>query len=202
MADGKMTLKDVERAMRTLSTRVLLGPGEHKKKIYPINFTETEDVTAPQDDEVSIQSTYQVMVEDEDALTTEVAEQLAQSGDDDALLVQQFERDLGNMLQDIPDLQSALVSYQEARARISDRRKSRGFWPSKGCSKGRSKDHHGGFRGGNFVEHSAIGRPNVPSRDNARESANVVQHDGDDLHDLPQVIVEEVNEAGTVQHGI
>ena len=52
------------------------------------------------------------------------------------------------------------------------------------------------------MEHSAIGRPNVPSRDNARESANVVQHDGDDLHDLPQVIVEEVNEAGTVQHGI
>ena len=31
---------------------------------------------------------------------------------------------------------------------ISDRRRSRGFWPPKGRTKGHGKDHHGGFRGG------------------------------------------------------
>ena len=42
---------------------------------------------------MAAQSTYQVTVEDEDAFTAEVADMLAQSGDDDALMVQQFERD-------------------------------------------------------------------------------------------------------------
>ena len=32
MVDGKLTWKEVEKAMRTLSTRVLLGAGEQKKK--------------------------------------------------------------------------------------------------------------------------------------------------------------------------
>ena len=128
--------------------RTLRSDALGKKKIYPTNFTESEDVAASNDDDMNTQSTYQVVVEDEDALTAEVIEMLAQSGDDDALVVQQFERDSEDMMQDIPDLQSALVSYQEARARISDRRRSRGFWPPKGRTKGHGKDHHGGFRGG------------------------------------------------------
>ena len=222
MVDGKLTWKEVEKAMRTLSTRVLLGAGEQKKKIYPTNFTESEDVAASNDDDMNTQSTYQVVVEDEDALTAEVIEMLAQSGDDDALVVQQFERDSEDMMQDIPDLQSALVSYQEARARISDRRRSRGFWPPKGRTKGHGKDHHGGFRGGRkggqkggkeellsrisrthcklcgALGHWKAECPN--RRDQARESANVVQHDGDQHSDLPQVIVEEVDEAGSVKN--
>jgi len=222
MVDGKLTWKEVEKAMRTLSTRVLLGAGEQKKKIYPTNFTESEDVAASNDDDMNTQSTYQVVVEDEDALTAEVIEILAQSGDDDALVVQQFERDSEDMMQDIPDLQSALVSYQEARARISDRRRSRGFWPPKGRTKGHGKDHHGGFRGGRkggqkggkeellsrisrthcklcgALGHWKAEYPN--RRDQARESANVVQHDGDQHSDLPQVIVEEVDEAGSVKN--
>ena len=126
------------------------------------------------------------------------------------------------MMQDIPDLQSALVSYQEARARISDRRRSRGFWPPKGRTKGHGKDHHGGFRGGRKGGQKggkeellsrisrthcklcgALGhwKAECPTRrDQARESANVVQHDGDQLSDLPQVIVEEVDEAGSVKN--
>ena len=87
MVDRSLTWKGVEKAMRTLSTRVLLGAGEQKKKIYPTNFTESEDVAASNDEELNTQSTYQVVVEDEDALTAEVVEMLAQSGDDDALMV-------------------------------------------------------------------------------------------------------------------
>jgi len=113
--------------MRTLSTRVLLGSGEQKKKICPTNYVESEESHATNDEEVPMQSTYQMITEDEEALTAETIDQMAQAGDDDALTVQQFERDFEEMMQDIPDLQSALVSYQEARQRISDRRRSRGL---------------------------------------------------------------------------
>ena len=52
------------------------------------------------------------------------------------MTAQQFERDFEEMMQGIPDLQAALVTYQEARQRITDRRRARGFWPSKSRGKG------------------------------------------------------------------
>ena len=64
------------------------------------------------------QSTFHVSAEEDEALTAETVDYLAGQGDEDALLVQQFERDLEDMFQDVPDLQTALVSYQEARQRI------------------------------------------------------------------------------------
>ena len=89
-----------------------LAAGEQKKKIYPTNFTRVlEDVAASNDEELNTQSTYQVVVEDEDALTAEVVEMLAQSGDDDALMVQQFERDFEDMMQDIPDLLAVSLGF-------------------------------------------------------------------------------------------
>ena len=60
---------------------------------------------------------------------------MAQAGDEDAMTAQQFERDFEEMMQGIPDLQAALATYQEARQRITDRRRARGFWPSKSRGK-------------------------------------------------------------------
>ena len=135
--------------MRSLSTRVLLGPGETKKKVYPINFSEVEETAAPSDESRPMQSTYAAIHEDEDVLTTEHLEYLVSQGDEDAHVVQQIERDFEEMMQEIPDLQQALVSYQEARQRITDRRKHRGFWPTgKGKGKGGSKDRYCPYRKG------------------------------------------------------
>ena len=63
-------------------------------------------------------------------------EQLASQGDPDALNVVSFERDLEEMFQEVPDLLQSLFSYHEARAKIPERKRSRGFWPlSKGAGK-------------------------------------------------------------------
>ena len=58
MTGGKLDLTAVDQAMRSLSTRVLMGPGETKKKIYPINFTEVEEPPAQSDESLPVQSTY------------------------------------------------------------------------------------------------------------------------------------------------
>jgi len=61
------------------------------------------------------------------------------------LTIQTFEQDLEDLFQSTPDLQTALVSYQEARMKLSERKKFRGFWPTskgfggKSKSKGRGK---------------------------------------------------------------
>ena len=60
---------------------------------------------------------------------------MASSGDADALTVQGFERELTDLFQEVPDLHQALLSYQEARGRIVERKRNRGFWPLKGLNK-------------------------------------------------------------------
>ena len=111
MTGGELSLSKVEQAMRTLSTRVLFGSGEVKKKVYPANYVDTGDEHVNHADETMPQSTYHVSVDEDEALTAETIESLVQAGDEDAMVVQQFERDFEDMMQDIPDLQSALVTY-------------------------------------------------------------------------------------------
>ena len=217
MSGGELSLTKMESAMRTLSTRVLFGSGEVKKKVYPANYVDASDDHAHNDDETVPHSTYHAAVEEDDVLTAETVESLAQAGDEDAMYVQQFEQDLEEMMQGIPDLQSALVSYQEARARINDRKRSRGFWPSKSRGKGFSKGFRkGGSKHGGKEEllarisrtHckicGALGhwKAECPQRkDQPREAANVVHAEEEDLsQDLPQVLIEENFEAGHVSY--
>ena len=217
MTNGELKLKSVEQAMRTLSTKVLLSSGEPRKKIYPTNYVEPDDVPQGNDDETPIQSTYSAMTEDEDVLPSETLEQMALSGDADALTVQQFEKDFEEMMQDVPDLQQALLTYQEARQRINDRRRGRGFWPSKSKGKGFNRDamsgkgfRKGGQRSGKEELLARISRTHCKAcgqighwkaecplrKDAPREQANVVQPepevDGPASSDLPQVIFEDI----------
>ena len=217
MTNGELKLKSVEQAMRTLSTKVLLSSGEPRKKIYPTNYVEPDDVPPGNDDETPIQSTYSAMTEDDDVLPPEALEQMALSGDADALTVQQFEKDFEEMMQDVPDLQQALLTYQEARQRINDRRRGRGFWPSKSKGKGFNRDamtgkgfRKGGQRSGKEELLARISRTHCKAcgqighwkaecplrKDAPREQANVVQPesevDGPAGADLPQVIFEDI----------
>ena len=192
MTGGKLDLTAVDQAMRSLSTRVLMGPGETKKKIYPINFSEVEEPPTQSDESLPVQSTYVAYHEEEDVLTAEHLEYLVSQGDEDANVVQQFERDFEEMLQEIPDMQQAMVSYNEARQRINDRRRSRGFWPTgKGKGKGGFKDGSRPYRkgGGKSGKEELLARiakthcklcgalghwrAECPQRKEARETANV-----------------------------
>eukprot|EP00435_Cladocopium_sp_Y103_P019549 s1700_g4.t1 len=222
MTNGELKLQGVEQAMRTLSTKVLMSSGETKKKIYPTNYVEPEDVPAGHDDEMSMHSTYYTQVDDDEGVTNESLEQLVQAGDADALVVQQFEKDFEDMVQDVPDLHAALLTYQEARQRINDKKRSRGFWPSaKGKSKGFNRDHgsgkgfrKGGPRGGKDELLARISRTHCKAcgqighwkaecpnrRETPKEQANVVQQEIDaaepEPHDFPQVIFEELEAGG------
>ena len=111
---------------------------------------------------------------------------LVSQGDEDANVVQQFERDFAEMLQETPDLQQAMVSYQEARQRITDRRRGRrrGFWPTgKSKGKGGRKSRKDELlaqlalqkRIASFAAPLGHWRAESPQKKDARETANVVQ---------------------------
>ena len=146
MTGGTMETHLIDQAMRSLATKVLAGPNEPKKKIYPVNFT--EDVEHHEPNEAAWVTSH----EEED--DWDQIEQLAQQGDEDALTIQTFEQDLEDLFQSTPDLQSALVTYQEARQKLTERRKFRGFWPSsrfpggKGKGKGKKGSSKSSFQSG------------------------------------------------------
>ena len=131
MTNGVMDVELVSNAMRSLSTRVLSGQ-EEKKKVYPTNHVEIEEEEAAMDQP---QSVLAAMQEEED-LPQEMMDALISAGDPDAVSVQSFEKDLEDLFQEIPDLHQALVSYTEARQRIVERKRSRGFWPTLSKGKG------------------------------------------------------------------
>ena len=60
---------------------------------------------------------------------------LTQEGDPDAILVSEYETALSETVQEDNELASCYNAYVEARHRLTERFKSRGFWPIKGKGK-------------------------------------------------------------------
>lgn len=115
----------VEAAMRSLSTKVL-GTGDTvKKKIYPANLVEdeTEEIHYMAEEEMEEDQVLAVLLEE---------------GDESALLIQESEDQVIHVCQDAPELAMAFSTYQEARQKLREKARSRGFWPVKG-SKGKGK---------------------------------------------------------------
>ena len=68
--------------------------------------------------------------EGEDQMEEESLEALA-AEDDDASMVLQFENALMDTVQEDRELATFCVSYQDARRRLLEKSRSRGFWPVK-----------------------------------------------------------------------
>ena len=130
MTNGALDYHKIDMAMRALSSKVLSdGHGSSRKKVYPVNFVEEESSEHPED---------ALMTSADEYLDEETALQwLLHEGDEQALLVQEFEDQVVDVVQESPELAMAFSAYQDARARIRDRIRSRGFWPTKGGSKGK-----------------------------------------------------------------
>eukprot|EP00435_Cladocopium_sp_Y103_P017364 s1359_g4.t1 len=133
MAGDPLTQEAVEKAMRQLSTKVLVGQNEGRKKVYPVNFVEDEP------DEAFVTQEHEMMDEEQAIIL------MAEQGDDDAQLIKEFEDQLIEVCQENQDLAMCYTSYAEARTKIRERLRHRGFWPSgqKGRGKGGKKGHKG-----------------------------------------------------------
>ena len=137
MVGDKLTVDGVEKAMRQLSTKVLVGQSDGKKRIYPVNMVEEEN------EEINW-TTDNEPIDEEQAIIC-----LAEQGDEEALLIKDFEEQLIEVCQDNQDLATCYSAYADARAKIRDRLRHRGFWPVKGRGKGGKKGGRGDSKGFN-----------------------------------------------------
>ena len=167
MVNGDFDSKKVEQAMRSLATRILTGNSqEPKKKVYPINYVDPEAPPEPADSQQSsaTMANWTMVATEEEDLDYEVVDSLAATGDSDALTVQGFERDLEEMFQEVPDLHTAMTSYVEARSKLVEKRKHRGFWPIHG-KQSKGKSFGKGYRKGQSGKSNLLNRI---SRSNCR----------------------------------
>ncbi|CAE7774812.1 unnamed protein product, partial [Symbiodinium necroappetens] len=144
---GTLEYDKVCSAIRLLGSRFfadLQGQRSNaKSKTYDANAL---DEVSQDEPERAFQATSPVLPEEADQeLDSEFIEAMVAHDDQDALQVQSFEEELEGFFQETPELQEALVSYLEARTRLLQKKKSRGFWPVGSTGKG-SKGGRG-FKG-------------------------------------------------------
>ena len=136
---GALTVQKVTQSIRMLGAtffQEMTGQKKVKGKVYePTALTEHMD----DDMEGAYHSYADDIGEDEYIL------QLAKEDDEDAALVADYETALTDTIQSDEDLASAYNAYSEARKRLSDRYKNRGFWPI--GQKGRGKGFQKGGKG-------------------------------------------------------
>lgn len=153
---AKLEYKPVVKSFRLLGSKFFnefqSGKASNKNKVYDVNMVEPSGFDMPTSStEVTSERAFHALAEEgEFDLEPEFVEAMAAQEDADALTVSAFESELEEFLQETPEMYDAMVTYLEARTRLQEKRKTRGFWPIKGGGrssksfKGRGKGKKGG----------------------------------------------------------
>ena len=138
--EGKLTIQRVTEEVRVLGASFFSDMTGQKKtqrsKVY-----EQSTLVAQDQDDVQVQETaYQA----DDVSENVFLEAMQGEGDEDATLIADFEQAAAETLQEDPELASAYTAYQDARRRLSEKFRNRGFWPTSrfsSSSKGKGYGH-------------------------------------------------------------
>ena len=139
-AQGHLKYEEVTKAIRMLGAKffqeVQGNVKQSRTKTYDVNHVEF-------DEEVFYGEEVQYGFSAESADVSEYAmEQFLSENDEDALVVQQFEDALIDTIQSDGEMNAFMNSYVEARRKLPEKAKFRGFWPVRskgGGKKGKSK---------------------------------------------------------------
>ena len=136
-ATGKLELKRVSSAIRMIGSNFFQeftgGKKDRNLKVYDSSSFVAEDL----DETGEISESFLSL---EDPLDEDTVEILAADHDEDAHMVLQFEDAITEAIQSDQDLAAYYSTYQEARKRLTEKVKTRGFWPvRKGFGKKGSK---------------------------------------------------------------
>eukprot|EP00435_Cladocopium_sp_Y103_P034646 s733_g9.t1 len=130
---GKLEYNPVVKSFRLLGSKffseVQGSRQAAKTKVYDVNLSETAEGDFRHED-MTAERAFVTMTEELDPeLDGDFMEAMIAAEDHDALVVNSFEQELEEFLQDVPDMHQAMLTYLEARSKLQEKRRSRGFWP-------------------------------------------------------------------------
>ena len=140
---GHLKYDEARKNIRLLGSRFFqdlqgAGKGNSRQKTYDIHQVDEPDENinyAMIESEMDEETIFQVMLEE---------------GDEDASFVQDFEEQVLLTCQDSPDLAACFTTYQEARDRLREKARTRGYWPLKTGNYSKGKGKFGGKKGKGF----------------------------------------------------
>ena len=131
---GTLNMEKVTTSVRMLGSGFFhdfTGVKKSKGKVYDAHALVTEEWE-------DTEETYNA----EDWNEDEMVENLAGEGDEDAVLVCEYENAMQDAVQEDESLAATFNAYTDARRRLSERFRNRGFWPTS-SSKGKGKGSKG-----------------------------------------------------------
>jgi len=134
---GQLTMEKVSQSVRMLGSgffQEMVGAKKTKGRIY-----DAANLTLEEPDETSWETPAFAA---EDMTEEDMIEALIQDGDEDACFVSEYESAMADTVQEDSELATAYSAYTDARRRLSERFKNRGFWPTN-PSKGKGKTFKG-----------------------------------------------------------
>ena len=142
-AQGNLKYDEVTKAIRMLGARFFHEVQGHQKQVrtktYDVNHVQEEDDQFFGDD-----THYGFSVEHGDF--SELAmDQFLSENDEDALIVQQFEDAILDTIQSDSEMSAFMSSYVDARRKLTEKAKFRGFWPIKSKGSGKKGKFKGSF---------------------------------------------------------
>lgn len=143
--DSALTMPKVSQAIRMLGAGFfhdVTGQRRGKTKVY-----DPETAMITEDDGLMAESSESVYNAVEDTMSEgDVLETLIAEGDEDAIYIADFESAAGDVLQSDTELASCYNTYLDARRKLAEKARHRGFWPSTGGNKSKGKGR--GFQSG------------------------------------------------------
>jgi hypothetical protein len=138
---GQLTMEKVNQSVRMLGSgffQEMVGVKKTKGRIYDaVNLTQED----PDDHDWETP-----VLAAEDITEEDMIEALIQDGDEDACFVSEYESAMADTVQEDTELATAYSACTDARRRLSERFKNRGFWPTN-PSKGKGKTFKGKGKG-------------------------------------------------------
>ena len=133
-ARGNLTYGDTVKAIRLLGSKFFgdlqsrraagSAKTSERTKVYDIHFTEDSAVE---------ETFYSSVPAEEEFDDEELLSYFLEQNDEDAVYIAEFEDSIVDAIQE-SNLAPVYVSYQEARQKLRDKAKARGFWPSSSAS--------------------------------------------------------------------
>eukprot|EP00435_Cladocopium_sp_Y103_P014094 s696_g3.t1 len=157
-SQGALTYENARKYIRLLGSRFFqdlqTGTGNRgtKYKTYDVNHVDEEMTLFHEEEEM----------DEEMVLAT-----LAEEGDEDAQFVHEFEEQILVACQESSELAGCFMAYQEARSRLREKARSRGFWPlsgQKGRGKGKWTNAKGKNAGASKISMGSMGAASMGRR--------------------------------------
>ena len=192
-SEGNLKYKETVKAIRLLGSKIFGdlqnksatgSRGLERNKIYDVHYTE----------ESGAEDVFYSAVPEEEPNDEDLLCYFLDINDEDAIYITEFEDSIVDAIQD-SELAPVYVTYQEARQRLREKAKARGYWPAKGRGKTKGSGKKGKGTSSSSFPGWGTGRNRSLADRIANSTCRICHQKGHWKRECPRRVGQEGNES-------